>query len=293
LKECGGIWNSLLAYAKNQYKRTGLLPTRKALYAKTKGANVFSQVAQNVADRIYKSMLGMQGRKRAGLRAGFPRFKLEGRVKSFTYPQFGFSLGNTLHIFGIGKIRMRKHREVEGKIKTLTIKKSPSGKWFAILTSGMEKIPEKPRKPFEPGGARSAVGIDLGIGHFAYLSDGRVIGNPRHLRRAREKLRAAHKNVSKKKKGSKNRIKAKQRLGVAYEKLANRRADFLHKLSRSLVCGCSLIAMEKLKTSKMLGGFLAKAILDCAWAEFASIIRYKAEEAGCRLVFVNPAGNHE
>ncbi|MBN2121695.1 transposase [Candidatus Micrarchaeota archaeon] len=289
LYECRALWNLLLERTKKQYGEMCKFPTRKELYLQTKRTRIFSQVSQNVADRLCKSIKGMRGRKKAGLKAGFPRFKPIERMRSFTYPQFGFRLDKKLRLAGIGDISIRKHREIEGRLKTLTIKKTSSGKWFAVFTSEVEKLPENARK-LSLGGEKPAVGIDLGIESFAYLSDGKIIRNPRHLKKAALKLKAAHKNLSKKKKGGRNREKAKHLLAVAYEKLANRRADFLHKLSRTLVRGHSLIALEKLKPAKMLKKFLSKPILDCAWAEFARMICYKAEEAGCKAVFVNPAG---
>ena len=283
LLECKNLWNSLLEYTKQQYGKRGRFPTRQDLYAKTKGTILFSQTAQNVADRLYKSVRGMRSRKKAGLKAGFPRFKTLERVKSLTYPQFGFSLDNKLELSKIGRISIRKHREIEGKIKTLTVKKSPSGKWFAIFTAEAEYSARSPKNSF-------ATGIDLGIEHFAYLSDGMIIKNPRHLKKAEQKLKGSQRIFSKKKKGSKNRFKAKQKLAVAYEKIVNRRTDFLHKSSRMLVQNYSFIAMEDLETQRLSESFLAKSILDCAWAKFAHMLAYKAEEAGCELVLVKPAG---
>ncbi len=283
LVECKNVWNSLLEYVKERYKKTGRAPIRQELYSKTKGTLLFSQTAQNVADRLYKSIRGMQSRKKAGLKAGFPRFKPIERIKSFTYPQFGFTLNNKLQLSGISSINIRKHREIEGKIKTLTIKKYSSEKWFAIFTSETEKTLEKREE-------KPLVGIDLGIEHFAYLSDGNVVKNPSHLKKAEHKLKCANRLLSKKKKGSKNRFKAKHCLAISYEKLVNKRKDFLHKASRMLADSYSLVAMENLETGKMSRSFLAKSILDCGWAEFARMLAYKAEEAGCKVVLVNTAG---
>jgi putative transposase len=282
LVSCKNLWNGLLEYSKKHYEETGKFPTRKQLYLKTKKTLVFSQVAQNVADRLFKSIRGMMLKKKAGKIAGFPRFKPIERMKSFTYPQFGFKLDRKLGLSGIGAIPIKKHREVLGAIKTLTIKKMPSGKWFAIFTSDME-MRQVPQKDIFP------VGIDLGIEHFAYMSDGKTIENPRHFKHAEEKLADAQRRLSRKKKGGKNRRKARLKAAVRFEKLTNRRRDFLHKLSRKLVEKYSLIAMEDLNTAKMAKGFLAKSILDCGWAEFSGMLRYKAEEAGCEVVLVNPA----
>lgn len=282
LCNCKELWNSLLEYTKNCHKETGNFPTRQQLYLQAKGAPMFSQVAQNVADRLFKSVKGMMLKKKAGKIAGFPRFKPIERMKSFAYPQFGFKLNQKLGLSGMGAIQIKKHREIAGTIKTLTIKRMPSGKWFAIFTSeiGEKQVPQKDILP---------VGIDLGIEHFAYLSDGTIVENPRHLKKAEEKLRKTQHRLSKKNRGSKNRKKAKFKVAIAYEKLSNRRRDFLHKTSRKLVENYSFIAMENLNTNGMARGFLAKSILDCGWAEFSGMLRYKAEEAGCEVALVEPA----
>jgi putative transposase len=282
LHQCKNLWNSLLEYVKTYHADTGKFPTRKQLYLQAKETGLFSQVAQNVADRLVKSLRGMLARKKAGKKAGFPRFKSIDRMRSFTYPQFGFRLGEHLELSGLEDIPIKKHREIKGKIKTLTIKKSPSGKWFAVFTSEVEEsVTQKKAGP--------AAGIDVGIEHFAYLSDGATIENPRYLKQAEEKLKDAQRRLSGKKKGSGNRRKAKLLVAIAHEKLVNKRRDFLHKVSRQLVDKYALIAMENLNVAGLAHGFLAKEVLDCSWAEFVSMLAYKAEEAGCKVVLVNPA----
>ncbi len=282
LHGCKNLWNSLLEYAKTYYEKTGKFPTRRQLYLLTKEKPLFSQVAQNVADRLAKSLKGVIAKKKAGKKAGFPRFKPIERVKSFTYPQFGFKLEEKLVLSGIGSIAIKKHRSIQGTVKTLTIKKSPSGKWFAIFTSEMESKP--PKKNQGP-----AIGIDLGIEHFAYLSDGAAIENPRHLKQAEQKLMERQWQLSKKKKGSRNRRRARLKVAVAYENLVNKRRDFIHKLSRKLAEKYSFIALENLNIEGMARGFLAKHVLDCSWAEFLSMLHYKAEGAGCEVVLMEPA----
>ena len=120
--ECKTLWNSLLEHTKGYYEETKKFPTRKQLYVLAKDTGLYSQVAQNVADRLVKSLKGVVARKKARRKAGFPRFKSFERVKSLTYPQFGFKLKNKLELSGIGSVAIRKHREMDGEIKTLTIK---------------------------------------------------------------------------------------------------------------------------------------------------------------------------
>ncbi|MHA2303024.1 MAG: RNA-guided endonuclease InsQ/TnpB family protein [Candidatus Thorarchaeota archaeon] len=300
LSECKNLWNKLLEFVKRCYEETGIFPTRSQLHLLTKESAIFSQVAQNVDERLLKSLKGTVSRKKAGRKAGFPRFKSIDRMKSFTYPQFGFKLDEKLHLSGIGDIAIKKHRDLEGIIKTLTIKKSPGGRWYAIFTSEVEIKPPKRKEQRE-------VGIDLGIEHFAHLSDNSIIENPRHLKKAEEGLKNRHKSLSKKKKGSGNRRKARLRLGHAFERLTDARRDFLHKLSRKLVEKYSLLALENLNVADMARGFnrvrrnehgtqgtsvpcrLAKHVLDCGWAEFLSMLTYKAEGAGCEVMLVDAA----
>jgi len=282
LQDCKGLWNSLLEHAKNHHQETGKFPTRKQLYLLTKETPLFSQVAQNTADRLTKSFKGLISRKKTSRKAGFPRFKSIERMKSFTYPQFGFKLlDRHIELSTFGRIPIKKHRDLEGKIRTLTIKRAASGKWYAVFTSEIDAI-------YVPRKQGPVVGIDLGIEHFAYFSDGSAIENPRHLKKVEEKLKEARRKLSKKKKQSKNRNKARKKLAIAHERLANQRRDFLHKVSRILVNNYSLMAMEDLNAEALAKGFLAKEVLDCSWAEFVSMLRYKAEEAGCEVVLVNP-----
>src|SRR5271157_2102162 len=242
LYDCKNLWNSLLEYTILEYEKTERFPTRSKLYLKTKGTRLHSQVAQNVADRLAKSLHGVVARKKVGKKAGFPRFKPIERMKSFTYPQFGFKLEDQLELSNIGSVPIRKHRESQGTIKTLTIKKSPSGKWHAIFTTESERKAAKRNKMPE-------VGIDLGVEAFAYLSDGSKIENPRNLRLAEERLKKAQKRMSNKQRGSSKRAKARKAVALSYERLTNRRRDFLHKTSRKLVNSYSFLALENLNIS--------------------------------------------
>jgi putative transposase len=282
LSECKNQWNKVLEFTKQHYRETGKFPTRSQLHILTKGSSIFSQIAQNVNERLLKSLKGTVSRKKAGRKAGFPRFKSIDRMKSFTYPQFGFKLEEKLRLSAIGSIAIRRHRDIIGKIKTLTIKKSPAGKWYAFFTSEIES--EAPKKNQGP-----KAGLDLGIEYFAHLSDNTIIENPRHLKKAEERQKYRQKSLSKTQKGSRNRKKARLRLGYAFEKLTDARRDFLHKLSRKLVEKYSLLALENLNISGMARGFLAKHVLDCSWAEFLSMLTYKAEGAGCEIVLVEAA----
>ena len=260
LSECKNIWNFLLDYAKKYYNQTKKFPTKAQFFQYTRQIKLFSQVAQNVADKLLKSIWLMVKKRKSGEKAGFPRFKCFERMKSFTYPQFGFKLHKKhLQLSKIGTIEIRKHRDLQGSIKTLTIKRTQSGRWFAIFTTELEA---KPRIH----NTKHKVGIDLGIETFAYLSNGKTIENPRHLKQAEEKLKQTQRELSRKKKKSKNRRKAKLKLAIAHEKLTNKRRDFLHKKTKKLSETYSFIALEKLNVKSMSkkGNYLSKHIHDCS-----------------------------
>ncbi|MGC8940376.1 MAG: RNA-guided endonuclease InsQ/TnpB family protein [Candidatus Bathyarchaeia archaeon] len=189
-----------------------------------------------------------------------------------------------LQLSKIGDIPIRVHRKVEGRIKQVIIKRHNSGKWFACICVEKEAEMEK-REP------KRSVGIDVGLKHFLTDTDGRQIENPRFYERTLERIRVLHRNLSRKKKGSKNREKARVKLAKAYEKLVNQRDDFLHKLSRFYVNNYNLICVEKLNMKGMVRNHnLAGKILDASWGKFLQLLEFKAERAGALVVKVNPRG---
>ena len=276
------LWNAGLEFAKQLYADYQKFPTRTTYQEISKNSGLYSQVAQDVFIRLDLAIKAKLRRKKAGLGGGFPRFKSMDRMKSLHYPQSGFSLtGKKLKVTPFGEINIKKHREVEGNIKTLTLKKEAAGKWYAIFTSETNVKPV----PKNNGGE---VGIDLGLINFAVLSDGTTIKNPHHLKKHQDNLRAKQKALSRAKPGSSNRKKAKKRLAIIHEKVRNTRRDFLHKLSRRLVNSHSLLALEDLASQEMAEKQFGKSITDAGWSEFISMLSYKAEGAGSRVMLVNP-----
>ncbi len=250
---------------------------------KASECGLYSQTAQDIFRRLNKSIYGMVARRKKGINAGFPRFRSIDRMKSLTYPQSGFSLhGKKLKVSPFGEINIRLHREVIGKIKTLMLKKEASGKWYAIL------IAETEAKPVQKNDG-SQVGLDLGLINFAVLSDGTAFKNPRHLKKHQDNLRAKQKQLPRKRRFGSNKKKARKRLAVIHEKVRNTRRDFLHKLSTKLVHAHSMIALEDLASQEMAENQYGKSINDAGWSEFISILSYKAESAGSRVMLVNPA----
>ena len=166
------IWNELLAYSKDYYQKTGKFPSKSELQMLSKGKGLFSQTQQNVAHKVSNSIFRVFKLKKKGVKCGFPRFKSIDRMKSLLYPQSGFKLDKKLKVTPFGEISIKEHREIEGNIKTLTLKREPSGKWFAIFCTECEsKTPRINRG--------EQIGIDLGLKTFATLSNGEIIKNPR------------------------------------------------------------------------------------------------------------------
>lgn len=281
------LWNELLAHCKQTYNDFGYFPTKNTLQIMVKNYGMFSQTQQEISHRIHNSVMRVFKLKKKGIKCGFPRFKSIDRVKSLHYPQYGcgFTLKEKLKVTPFGEISIKRHREIKGKPKTLTLKKEPTGKRFAIFCVEQEKKQPKQNKG-------EGVGIDLGLMKFATLSNGKVIKNPRHLKKYEERLAFYQRELLKKKKKtkyckSKNRKKAKVKVARVYEKVENTRKDFLHKLSTKLVNNYSLIVLEKLAPQEMAEKQLGKSINDASWNMFASMISYKAEEAGSKIIFVN------
>ena len=234
------LWNKMLDYSKNKYKLEEKFASKKELREFVRHQGLYSQVAQELVDRLVDATFLFIRVKKAGEDCGFPRFKSFERLKSLCYPQMGFRLvGNRLKVTPFGVVKLKLHRQIRGKVKTLVLKRESSGKWFAVLTAEAKD----PERRVNQG---AKVGIDLGLSKLAVLSDGSVIVNPRHIQKHERKIAVLGRRLSKKKKGSQNRRKARVKLAIAYEKLADSRRDFLHKTSSRLVRTYSVVALENL-----------------------------------------------
>ncbi len=274
------LWNKLLEKTVKRYDAEKKFPSKSELQLMVKGTELYSQTAQGIAHRLHRALRAKIKAKREGKKWGFPRFKSFDRMKTLLYPQFGFSLDKKLRVSPFGEISIKKHREVEGTIKTLTLKREASGRWFAVFCA--EQEPKQPR--INNGGQ---IGVDLGLMTFAALSDEKLIKNPRHLKNHEERLAFYQRELSKKKKESNNRRKARLKVAKLHEKVSNTRLDFLHKAANKLLSNYSLIAMEKLASQEMAMRGHGKGINDASWGMFTNILGYKAESAGSRIVFVD------
>jgi len=201
-------------------------------------------------------------------RAQFPRFKSKRGEQAFHIPQFFKVDGNHLTLPKIGTVKMVVHRPIDGEIRNVTIRKTASGRYFAMLACRVE-LPEPQPKP-------GVVGIDVGLKSFLVTSKGEVIEHPRHLLKAEKRLKRLQRSLSRRKKGSNNREKARLLVTRQHEKVANARQDYLHKISRRLVDENQVIYAEDLNVKGMLANHrLAKRIADSGWGELFRQLTYK------------------
>jgi putative transposase len=295
LEECRWVYNETLAYRKrayeeeqrtaNWYETKRQLPIWKDVRPALK--LVHSQVLQNVTERVDLAFKAFFRRVREGAEeVGFPRFKGRGRYDSITYPQYGNGVrldGDRLILSKVGAVQVVLHRSLEGTPKTVTLTRSRTGKWYACFSCEVE--------PCELAPTAEIVGVDVGLASFATLSTGHEIENPRFYRRDEadlkrvQKLKDAAKNAQQ---WDENR-RRKKALAHIHERIANRRSDFAHKRSRELVDTYQVIVFENLAPMEMARSRgMRKSILDVAWSQFVSMTVAKAEEAGRRVILVDP-----
>lgn len=291
LELCRWLYNRLLEEL-NKAKVEGRKVAQKdtqALIVKLKAqkselAQVYSKVLQMVNYQLWSNVRALAGAKRNGRKVGRLRFK-GGWFKTLNFNQSGFRFeGKRLVLSKIGAINVKLHRPLGGKVKGVIVKRTLSGKWYAVFqveNAPVIRLPETGK----------AIGLDMGVKNFLSDSDGRQIENPKFYEKSLVKLRVVHHVLSRKKKGSKNRVKARVRLARVHERLENQRNDFLHKLSRFYVDNYDVIAVENLNVKGMVKNHcLALRIHDASWSKFFQMLSYKAENAGRALVKVNPRG---
>ena len=276
---CRWFWNYSLNLCQEKYFATGsglsrfdiqkLLPTLKKEYEWLTDA--YSQCLQVVALNLataYKNFF--EGR------AKYPRFKSKKGKQSISYPANVKFDGDYLKLPKIKKpIYCRRHRDMTGTIKTVTISLNPDGKYYVsvLVDDGLDTP--------QTNSEGKAIGIDLGLTHFAITSDGDKYDNPKHLAKHSLNLAKKQKSLSRKQKGSKSRDKALRLVARVHSKISRCREDFLHKLSRKLVNENQVVVVENLNVKGMVRNHnLAKAISDVGWGMFGTMLKYKAEMAG-------------
>lgn len=302
LRRCRHLYNSALEQRKAFYqmRRKSLgYSAQAAELADLKAAypayqDIYGQVLQDVLRRLDKAFAAFFRRLRNGEKPGYPRFKGTNQYDSFTYPQSGFALaGNVLTLSKIGDLKVRVHRPMVGQLKTCMIKRDVNH-WYVTFSCEVEGEPLPP--------SEEEVGIDVGLLHFATLSTGETIENPRHYRRGLKRLKLLQQAKDHKQKGSRRHKRVAIALAKAHRKVRNQRADFQHKAARALVNRFGTLVFEKMNIPNMSqapdpkpdpdndGAYLpngasAKAglnlsILDAGWGQFQAFCVAKAASAG-------------
>ena len=219
-------------------------------------------------------------------RARYPRFKSKKNRQSIQYPQKVQLVEGMLKFPGkLGWVATKLHRPIEGKIKTVTLSMTPSGKYFASVLTEIEG--ESPT----PNTDGKVAGIDLGLKEFAIVNDGLKtsrFANPKHFKKHERNLARKQTRLARKQKGSNSRAQARKLVARVHERLSNARQDFLHKLSRKLVDENQVIVVENLNVKGMVKNHkLAKAISDVSWGTFVNFLAYKLEREGKVLVEID------
>jgi len=292
LNECRWLYNHFLEKRKTTYEQEGQslscyhqIDTLGLLKQERPPLKqVHSQVLQNVAVRVDLAFKAFFRRRIAGEKPGYPRFRGRDRYDSFTFPQSGFSITHDGRVVlsKIGSVKMVYHRPIKGKVKTCTLRRSSTGKWYVSFSVECEPepLPETPTQ----------VGIDVGLKTFATLSNEEEIGNPRFFRKEEKALARVQRKHSKLTKGTPERRKHRKVVARVHERIAFRRDNFTHQNSRQIVDRFGVIAVEDLQVNRMTHNHcLAKSIADASWSAFFGQLSNKAEEAGRQFVKVNPA----
>jgi putative transposase len=297
---CRQLYNHTL-YRLNEYQdKHGELPSMTTLRSELPDlkewwddlSDVHSKVLQTVVERLFDNLNGLSKLKENGYTVGQLKWKPPREFRSFTYNQSGFKLdkkgGQTvLSLSKLGDIPIRLHRAIpdDATLKQVTVKKEPTGEWFA--TFGVELDREPPEPPENP---EQCVGIDVGILKYAHDTDGTAVESL-DLTDERDRLEREQRKLSRKQHGSNNYEKQRRRVAEYHADLRRKRRDFLHKLSNYYAREYDLVAVEDLNVKKMMESpSNSRNTASAAWRTFLSLLEYKCEREGTHFVAVNPRG---
>jgi putative transposase len=284
------VWNKALAIKTHRYRVHGekLSAKRdlKPLLAVAKKSRKYGWLADFDGHSLQQACINLDRAFKNFFekRARFPRFKRRHGAQSSYHctGKIGFGADWVSIPKLPGRLRAVVHRMPVGRLTSITLTKTATGKYFAslLLDDGIN-APELPAVIHQD----DVIGVDVGLAHVAIDSDGRKTDNPQFVKRAQRNLRRKQKALSRKQKGSSNRAKARLIVAAAHERVANARGDFQHKLSRRLVDENQAIIVETLAVKNMLKNRkLARAISDAGWSSLLLKIAYKAERAGKHIV---------
>ena len=305
------VYNQSLGECRRHYEKTGSMYSQYDLVKMvklmknedTELRNGYSACMQESIHRVYKAFNGFFRRINSGENPGCPRFKKIGRFHSFTYTQ-----NDQFSVLGINRLRLGKIGAVyfKGSIqryyemgvpKICTVKRAPTGKWYANVVYEFEFI----KFGCETFSRKTEVGVDLNIRNLATLSDGTVYNNSKLVEKNQISIQKLQKKISKNDDDPIKKEKYKKHLNHIFERLNNKRRDEAHKISRELVDNHTFLAFEDLNIQGMIDDISAqcenkkqvsnihKAQYSVAWRRLLTYTKYKAEDADVTLVVVNPA----
>ena len=280
------VWNHFLALTNQTYKETGKgiakydmikqLPKLKKQEETEWLKQTYSQSLQSVCLNLSRAFVNFFEK-----RARYPRFKSRHGKQSLIYPQNVKLAENKIYFPKLDWINAIIHRPIEGVIRTVTITKNSAEQYYAsvMFEDGTEKpLPNSALKDTAKG---KAIGIDLGLTHFAITSDSQKFANPRWFKKHEKNLKIKQQQLSRKQKGSNNRNKSRLKVAKVHNKVTRCREDFHHKLSRRIVNENQVLVLENLAIKNMLKNHnLAKAISQVGWGQFCTMLKYKAEQEG-------------
>ena len=300
LDSCRFVYNKALETRKAAWENEGksitkydtinLIPQWKAEHEWLKDGH--AQAMQEALTRLDLAFRAFFRRVKSGEKEpGYPRFRSKDRYDSFTYPQekgnWRFLANGRLRLSKIGDVKIKLHRPIQGEAKTLNIQRDAVGNWYACFSCIVEP------KPLPP--TDKVVGVDVGLTHFATLSDGSQIDNPRFFRKDEKALATVQRRLAKETQGTPVYRHRKRAINHIHQRIANRRNDFAHKEARKLVNQYQLIAFEDLDIIDMkdgnrvpFGRGMNKSIGDVAWNQFVRCCSSKAEDAGRTVVKIDP-----
>ncbi len=287
------VWNKALAIKTHCYKvrDQSLSPKKdlKPLLAKAKKSRKYGWLKEADSIALQQSVINLdkafQNFFNPKLPARFPRFKSR-RSRQTSYHCTSISIGdNWIKVPKCERIKARIHRKIVGKVKSITLSKTATGKYYASILA--DDAQEQP-KQCATIKANQVVGVDMGITDLAITSEGYKTGNPRFLKKAQRNLKRKQQALSRCKKGSKGRHKARLLVAKAHERVANARNDFQHKLSKQLIDENQAVIVETLKVKNMLKNKrLSRHIADAGWFSLITKLDYKARQAGKHLVKID------
>ncbi|WP_328755382.1 MULTISPECIES: RNA-guided endonuclease TnpB family protein [unclassified Streptomyces] len=250
-------------------------------------SSVVLQQSLRDVEAAYRAFFASLKGERKGARVRAPRFKSRKdsrqSIRFTANARWSITPTGRLNLPKIGEVRVKWSRTLPVVPSSVTVIKDSAGRYFASFVIDTDPAADAGRMP----ATEQAIGIDLGLTHFAVLSDGTKFDSPRFLRRAEKKLKKTQRELSRKQKGSKNRAKARLKVARAHAQVADARKEFHHQLSTRLIRENQAIAVEDLSVKGLARTTLAKSVHDAGWSQFVNMLAYKAARYGRTFIKIN------